>query len=47
MNSLLELQDSELVYEVEVAGPPLCILRNGIDGGKLEGFLWIVLPLLI
>lgn len=27
------MQDSELLYEVEVAGPPLCITMNGPDGG--------------
>ena len=27
------MQDSELLYEVEVAGPPLCITMNGQDGG--------------
>lgn len=28
------LQDSELVYEVEVAGPPLCMALYNGDGGK-------------
>ena len=27
------MQGSELRYEVEVAGSPLCIIRNGRDGG--------------
>ena len=31
--SPLFLQDSELLYEVEVAGPPLCVALNGPDGG--------------
>ena len=36
MNLLCEYnlpQDSELVYEVEVAGPPLCLALYGGDGG--------------
>ena len=31
-------QDSELLYEIEVAGPPLCVTRNGQDGGALSVF---------
>ena len=31
----LTLQESELLYEVEVAGPPLCVALNGSDGGTL------------
>lgn len=33
-NSLRILKGSELVYEVEVAGPPLCIQLSGPDGGE-------------
>ena len=28
------VQGSELLYEVEVAGPPLCVALNGPDGGE-------------
>ena len=30
------LRGSDLVYEVEVAGPPQCATRNGTDGGGCQ-----------
>ena len=27
------IQSSELLYELEVAGPPMCVALNGSDGG--------------
>lgn len=32
--TLRVLRSSELLYEVEVAGPPLCVALNGSDGGE-------------
>ncbi|XP_064405547.1 Bardet-Biedl syndrome 7 protein homolog [Halichondria panicea] len=33
-NTLRALKDSELLYELEVAGPPMCIALNKSDGGE-------------